>query len=181
MKKLLLLSIVILTLISCTSSNKSLTEGKWVDKEKEFMEIAIVSENKAYWLVVFNEKSPILEKDGKFYIMYKNKELPITLNKDTNVLFLGDKEYIPWDKSLKNQFVGNWENKNKGIIFKIKKINGGLVWDILEGDNKPERYYPKLTSNGFIFTFKDQDVFFVIENGCIKDSEGNKYCKSSKG
>jgi len=180
MKKYLLLSIVILTIISCVTSNESLKEGEWIDKEKEFMEIAIVYENKAYWLVVFNEKSPILEKEGNYFIMYKDKELPITLNKDTNVLFLGEKEYIPLEKSLENQFVGIWENKSNGIIFEIKKINGGLVWNITEGENKSERYYPKITSNGFKFTFKDKDMLYVIEDGCIKDSNGIEYCKRSK-
>lgn len=175
MKKVTIILIGILIIYSCRDSKKLVYEGTWVDKKNELVQLSILNEKGSYWLKGYNEKYLIEKKEKNYFVKINSKEHTLLI--DNGNLFFSQKEFIPESRSLKKQFAGHWKSQTKDTSFEIKNINGGLIWDIKEGDNKSVSYYPKITETGFLFTYKNENLSFIIQDKFIIDSNKRKYYK----
>jgi len=69
-------------------------------------------------------------------------------------------------------YLGIWYNEDEERTFQIHTQNGGLIWDVKDGNSQYVRYYPKKTESGWFFTYLNQDIKFEFENGYLNDSNG---------
>jgi hypothetical protein len=180
MKKINLLLVIILSVLSFNSFGQKLYEGMWVDKHKEFQKFSIIKEGGDLWYKSYSGKYKIEEKDNSYFVKMETNTYDLKLDTDRGILFLGKTEFIPEFKSFKRQFSGVWKSKSSDTTFDIESINGGITWDIIKSKEKPVRFYPKLTDTGFTFTYGDKQLFFSITEEYMEDSDGNKYIKISE-
>ncbi len=87
---------------------------------------------------------------------------------------------INYKEAYPKQLLGFWYNAEKDITFYIQENNGGLLWDIKTKESDFVRYYPKKKNNGYTFTYKGNQLFFVLKNGILIDSKENKYTRIDK-
>ena len=177
MKKNLLLLICILILNGCATTNIPSLDGNWVDKETEFIKTTFTKSDGITWMENYDGKYKISRTGKGNFVTINNNDYPIIFKTKKNELLIGGKIFIPENNSLKKQFQGTWKNSDKNILFEVTNANGGILWDIKKGENKPERYYPKKTEQGFTFTYDNEQLFFVLKKGYIEDSKGQKYYK----
>ena len=174
MKKLIIYLLLIFTYSSLFGQR--IYESAWIDKTNETILMTIEKENGKFWLKIFNNQFEIYNPKNPF-IRMKGKKSKIEIDHELGNLTLNGKKYIPEFKSRKRKFSGRWKSTSEDTIFDIDLINGGITWDIIKNNGKPIRFYPKLTDNGFTFTFGDKQLSFHMENGKIIDNKGNSYMK----
>lgn len=160
------------------SSNLDI-EGHWIDQEQERNPILISNESGLLSLRrgSSNNTTPIIEESGSYFIenVAKGKE-EIKIDPTDRTLVIGEKKYIPPTKSLKTQFSGLWENKEKQISFVIRNDDGMFTWTITEKGQEDEKmYWPNLTDTGFEFMRGGEWSSFTIKQGVVVDDKGNKY------
>ncbi len=177
MKKNLLLLIWTLILSGCATTDVSSIDGNWIDKETEFSKIIFTKSSGIIWMESSDGKSKINQTRKGNFVTINNKEYPIIFSTKKDEILIGKRVFIRENNSLKKQFQGAWKNDKKNIFIEVTLSNGGILWDIKKGENKPERYYPKKTEQGFTFTYDNEQLFFVLEKGYIEDSKGLKYYK----
>ena len=160
--------IIYLLLIFTNSSlfGQRIYESTWIDKRNEMTLITIEKENGKFWLKFYEKRFKIYKPKNPF-ILFRGKKSKIEIDHELGNLTLNGKKYIPEFKSRKRTFLGRWKSTSKNTIFDIRLINDMIVWDIIKDKDKPIRFYPKLTDNGFTFTFGEKQLFFLMKNGKI--------------
>lgn len=179
MKKIIFVLTITFLISSFAIGQQKFYESAWIDKEKEMVLITIVKENGDFWLNGYQGKYKI-SMDKNSHVNIKGKVYPVSIDWQRGLLLFGKSEFIPEFKSRKRQFSGRWMGEDKETIFDIKLSNGGVIWDIIKDDNKPIRYYPKLTETGFTFSYGDEQLFFNMEDNLMIDSKGNKYIRIAR-
>jgi len=179
MKKIILILIFVVFLSGCGTTDISSLEGNWVDKKTEFKEISFIKSDGILWMENFEGKYKINQKGKRNFVTVNKIEYPIVIIKEQSDITIGETIFIPENNSLKEQFQGTWKNSDKNILFEVTNSNGGILWDIKKGEDKSVRYYPKLTEEGFTFTYDNKQLFFILKKGYIEDSNGLKYYKVS--
>ena len=179
MKKINLLLVLFLLTNLFAFAQGELYESAWVDKHKEMNLITIVKEKGSFWLNGFGEKNKI-SGTNEMIVNINGKDYQINLISETGVLLFNGSEFIPEFKSKKRQFAGRWKSESNETIYDIKLSNGGITWDIIDSTDKSIRFYPKLTDNGFTFTFGKQQLFFTVKDGVMTDSSGERYLQITR-
>ncbi len=180
MNKFLSVLFLFLVLIGYANNDLSSLSGNWIDKETGFVKINFTNSENKIWMETSEGKFKINRSMKGDFVNINNKEYLIVLNSEQKELLVGSKTYIPENLGIKKQFLGIWKNNDKNILFEISEVNGGIYWDIFEEENKVNRFYPKLTKEGFTFTYGEEQLFFTIKNNYILDSKGVKYYIESK-
>jgi len=171
--------VIFLLICLCTNAKilgQNLYESAWIDKQNETILMTIERENGKYWMNFPGTKFEVLDGE-KPYVIMNGKQARIKIDQESGVLIFNGFKYIPEFKSKKRRFSGRWKSTSDDRKFDIKLINGGITWDIIDGDKKPIRFYPKLTDEGFWFTFGKKQLFFTMNDGVIIDDDGNSYIR----
>ncbi|MEB8327762.1 hypothetical protein OO009_00215 [Flavobacteriaceae bacterium KMM 6897] len=174
--------ILLIAALLCTLVTQSqVTEGEWIDKENEKVLLSIEKENDKLQLNLYDRSTEIVEKGLKSYALFKDQKIPLTFNTEKDILVFNKVAYIPVAKSMKGQFTGRWKSESDDTVFQVE-IDGNveLRWDIIKGDDKPIRFWPKRTETGFHFTFGDKTLSYVLKDGVLIDADGKKYSKVSE-
>ena len=181
MKLPVFLIVSALTLTSCTSVNTKNIEGVWLDKEKEMFTLKIDNSDGNYQ-IVFQDGSFPLQKTDLGYKFRKGKiDYVISYNKKKNLLSVNEKEYIRENKGKKYLFTGIWYNRKEEGRFKkidMKEQNRGF-WIVTKSDGSEASFYPKLTDDGYTFSYGNEQLFFKRVDDYIVDSEGIKYYRNN--
>jgi len=168
-------------IISEVTSNELAIEGHWIDQEQERNTIVISNESGLLSLKRGNSNNttPIIKESGNYFIENTEQEKKeIKIDPTDNTLTIGEKKYLSPTNSLKMQFSGLWENKEKGTSFMIQNNDGIFSWVIIEENQEEEKmYWPNLTDTGFEFAQGDEWSSFTIKQGAIVDHKGNIYQK----
>lgn len=178
MKKNLLV-ILGLLFYTCPNAWGQLPEGTWLDRANEKTLLTVAWEDDRLILRI-DGGSPFEVFDDKTgpYALYSKQKLPITLGTDDGSLTFLRTQYIPYSKSLKARFTGYWESDAGNTAFEVAiDDNRELTWDVVSGTDKPVRFWPKRTAEGFYFTRGFDEFSFVLQGDKLVDGEGNTYSK----
>ncbi|CAM1366993.1 hypothetical protein [Tenacibaculum xiamenense] len=172
-------SIILITLIlglNVSSFSQTLHEGTWIDEEREMIVLTIEDDGTDYWLTYYKDKFKILNLKEP-YVLINEVKATIEFEKNSDNLKFNNLKFIPQLNSRKHQFEGEWKSASNNTQFSIKLVNGGVYWDIIKNNEKPIRYYPKLSKDGFKFSIGNDMLFFKIKDNILTDNKGNKYHK----
>lgn len=178
--RLYVILLSVASLLACENEVESAMVGNWVDQKNEFIQLNISQSKGKLWLK-FPEKLYEINTSGDIYtVNINNKKLSLYYQKRERLLSFNNIIYIPESESFTNTFLGKWSllAKEESIVFDISMQNGILIWDIIKNKQKPVRYYPKKTREGFTFTIDNKQLFFSLLGNCIIDSSGRRFCKS---
>ncbi|WP_299797597.1 M56 family metallopeptidase [uncultured Maribacter sp.] len=158
-------------------------DGDWLNKENELEKLTITEENEN--LLWGNNQGLILKiekQEGQFYYYSElNKEkILIEINAKEETIQINREKYIRKEKSLRNQLNGTWLNEGNNIKIIVSEYDIYMVFDLIEGNEKAVRYYPKKRANSYYFTYGYEDWSFKIENNQLVDSRGNHYTRLEK-
>lgn len=179
MKLLVLLALVALT---GPGALGQLAEGAWLDRadEKEFLTVAR-EDGRLILRIDGGQLFEILEGDNGPYALYSKQKLPIRLGADGHSLTFLRTEYIPFAESQKARFTGRWESDADNTAFEVAiDENRELTWDVISGSEKPVRFWPKRSADGFYYTRGYDDILFTLRDGKLIDAEGNTYTRVSR-
>ncbi|WP_423997513.1 M56 family metallopeptidase [Maribacter sp. IgM3_T14_3] len=157
--------------------------GDWLNEENELETLTITEENEN--LLWGNNQGLILKFEkikGQLYYyseLSKEKLLVETTAKEETIQVNG-KKFIRKAKSLRDQLNGTWQNEEINTKLIVSEYDIYMVFDLLEGNKKAVRYYPKKRGNSYYFTYGYEDWSFKIENNQLVDSRGNYYNKQEK-
>ncbi|MFD2827944.1 M56 family metallopeptidase [Leeuwenhoekiella polynyae] len=166
-----------------SKTNEQTIQGQWIDQETEFVEIQVFKRNDSLFARDF-ENEFWLEKssDTQYNVHSKNskfkKTTTLTINKEKDILLWGKSAFIPYSKSLRELFAGEWKAVNNNKVFSIKSAYGNTSW-VIRDENGANNYYPVITGDGFYFTYDGKDTYFTIENGIMQSSTGDTFKKIS--
>ena len=153
--------------------------GEWLNEENELEILKITEENEN--LLWGNNKGLILKFEkinGQFYYSEFNKEkILVETNLKEKTILVNGKKFIRKENSLRNQLNGIWLNEQNNTKIIVSEYDIYMVFDLLEGDKKTVRYYPKKRFNSYYFTYGYEDWSFKIENNKLVDSRGNHYTR----
>ena len=153
--------------------------GEWLNEENELEILKITEENEN--LLWGNNQGLILKFEkinGQFYYSEFNKEkLLVETNLKEKTILVNGKKFIRKENSLRNQLNGIWLNEQNNTKIIVSEYDIYMVFDLLEGDKKTVRYYPKKRFNSYYFTYGYEDWSFKIENNKLVDSRGNHYTR----
>jgi len=159
-----------------------LAEGTWLDRADE-KKLLTVAREEGRLIVRIDGERPFEVLEGKTgpYALYSKQKLPITLGADGSSLTFLRTEYIPYSESLKARFTGRWESDADNTAFVVAMDeNRELTWDVISGTEKPVRFWPKRTAEGFYFTRGHDEFSFTLQDGKLVDSKGNTYTRASE-
>lgn len=181
-KALLTMFVLVLGLTSCQERGMKALVGEWLDSKKELQPLEVVEEDGEFTLVGHWGEYIVNMRDGRYpEVFFNGKSYPISHDAKTDELIFNGIRYLRKENSQKMQFVGKWSDEDRKTHFDIVMQNGLLLWDIYQENGEAVRYYPKLLpGEGFVFTWDNEDVKFVIKGDDILDSNGVRYERISK-
>jgi len=176
-----------LVMVSCIGHQ--IPEGTWIDSTDERTMVHIKQNQGKFWMEVEDRaglRDPLeiaVEGHELFVILNHRKaslKMPLAIRDGGESLRFREMEYIPFSQSWKGRFAGHWKAISGKMEFQVRlDENIDLIWDIVTEENKPIRFWPKRTEDGFYFT-RDNDVWsFSITDGIMVDRDGNRYKKVS--
>ncbi|WP_324023937.1 M56 family metallopeptidase [Maribacter sp. BPC-D8] len=166
------------------NNNEAFTlQGDWLNADNE-LEIFNIKKEKdnLYWGLAQNN-TVYFEKinDNYYYIPnVSDNKTKVELSSAKGTISFDDKKYIRKEKSLRNKLNGTWINEENNTKLIVSEQDIYMVFDLLKGNKKPVRYYPKKRGNSYYFTYGYEDWSFRIENNQLVDSRGNHYTKKEK-
>ncbi|WP_282074598.1 M56 family metallopeptidase [Maribacter aquivivus] len=157
--------------------------GDWLNEENELETLTIIEKNEN--LLWGNNQGLILKFEkikGQFYYYSElsKEKLLVEINAKEETIQVNGKKFIHKAKSLRDQLNGTWQNEKNKIKLIVSEYDIYMVFDLLEGNKKVVRYYPKKRGNSYYFTYGYEDWSFKIENNQLVDSRGNYYTKQEK-
>lgn len=175
MKRFVLLTFLLLILTIPAKAQCDVYESSWIEKGREFFGFRIVKEADAFYVDLWSRGKFEVQQADTPFIVINDKKVEFFVDDNTGEMSFNGRAYIPEFKSKKRRFEGRWKNEELQITHDITITNGGVNWAITKGTDKPIRFWPKQTENGYTFTFGEEQLFFTIEDGMLCDEKGNKF------
>lgn len=131
------LALVAVLFFSCNSGSNF--SGTWLDKKYEQEILKINKQDNNYIIEIANSKYPCKIKDGIIEIL-STPPINGTIMGDS-ILLINGNEYIRYENSLTNRFIGSWKGFNLSYGSKGPEPYGNEIYCKIEKDDKSFRLF----------------------------------------
>lgn len=165
MRKIFYILLFFIIATSCGNQEGNDFVGKWVEKQKEGDLSEIIKNGKTYIVIDDEGKYPAEYKDGMLEISSPVGAIKATIDKQTNTLIIGGKEFIRYENASKPKFIGEWvvsfSNRKdidlSNVVLKIEMNDRNNF--VIFGDTG-RRIYDFRFENGEIKIYFSADQFY---------------------